>query len=209
MRGTPVMPARCGASRTSPEGSLCEYAAKEKSEGKVQLGESPPKEGRSAAAAAAEEQRTEMRACWALMAFAMLAQPADSELPVFTPNLQVDVHVDRASALSAGAVPGAGRVDETEDKETCGCEDDFPPGAGFAFRREGYAMVNLKGDKVARQRKFFENERITFKEILSPGDGRTFPQVGSTGVFLLLRLRGARWTLPRASRQLCACTLPD
>jgi len=32
--------------------------------------------------------------------------------------------------------------------------------------------------QVARTRKFaFENERVTFKEILSPGDGKTFPQV--------------------------------
>ena len=28
------------------------------------------------------------------------------------------------------------------------CEDDFPPGAGFAWRREGYAVVHLEGGKV-------------------------------------------------------------
>jgi hypothetical protein len=113
---------------------------------------------------------------WALVALAVLAQ-ADSDLPVYTHNLQVDVqHVDRGSALSVDSVSGAAGT-AGEEKESCGCEDDFPPGAGFAFRREGYAIVNLKGDKVVRQRKFFENERITFKEMLSPGDGRTFPQV--------------------------------
>lgn len=109
----------------------------------------------------------------ALVVLTVLAQ-ADSELPVYTPNLQVDMHVDRGSALSAGSVKVASG---SEEKESCGCEDDFPPGAGFAFRREGYAIINLKGGKVVRQRKFFENERITFKEMLSAGDGRTFPQV--------------------------------
>ncbi len=50
-------------------------------------------------------------------------------------------------------------------------------GNGFAFRREGFAVVLLEGGKVVRQRHFFENERVTFKEVLAPGDGRTFPQV--------------------------------
>jgi hypothetical protein len=36
------------------------------------------------------------------------------------------------------------------DEGSCGCEDDFPPGAGFAWRREGYAVVNLEGPKVCR-----------------------------------------------------------
>ena len=126
---------------------------------------------------------------WVLVALAVLAQ-ADSDLPVYTPNLQVDVqHADRGSALSADSVSGAAGT-AGEEKESCGCEDDFPPGAGFAFRREGYAIVNLKGDKVVRQRKFFENERITFKEMLSPGDGRTFPQV-SKGEWWRRRLRDA------------------
>ena len=64
-----------------------------------------------------------------------------------------------------------------DGKESCECEDDFPPGAGFAFRREGYAMVNLEAGNETRQRTFFENARLTFKEILVPGDGKTLPQV--------------------------------
>jgi len=63
---------------------------------------------------------------------------ADSELPVYTTNL----HIERTSLLSTSSVLNGG-------EETCGCEDDFPPGAGFAFRREGYAIVNLEGGKVA------------------------------------------------------------
>jgi len=69
-----------------------------------------------------------------------------------------------------------------EEEGGCGCEDEFPPGAGFAFRREGFAVVLLEGGKVVRQRHFFENERVTFKEVLAPGDGTTFPQVGQRAV---------------------------
>jgi hypothetical protein len=97
--------------------------------------------------------------------------PADSDLPVYAANLQIN----RASPLSLSSTQGKTRGGEGE--EGCGCEDDVPPGAGFAFRREGYAIINLKGGAVARQRKFFENVRITFKEILSSGDGKTFPKV--------------------------------
>jgi len=107
----------------------------------------------------------------AMVSFTLL-HAVDSDLPVYTPS---NLQIERSTSLSttgAQTVSGSGDGEE----ESCGCEDDFPPGAGFAFRREGYAIVDLEG-KVARQRKFFENERITFKEILSPGDGKTFPQV--------------------------------
>lgn len=43
-------------------------------------------------------------------------------------------------------------------------------------------MVFLEEGKVVRQRHFFEDERVTFKEVLAPGDGRTFPQVGQRAV---------------------------
>jgi len=112
------------------------------------------------------------RPCWLLAASVALTlfQTADSDLPVTHSNLQIDRTTSLGSVQSAD---GAGDGGE----ESCGCEDDFPPGAGFAFRREGYAIVAIEGGKVARQRKFFENERVTFKEILAPGDGKTFPQV--------------------------------
>jgi hypothetical protein len=58
----------------------------------------------------------------------------------------------------------------------------FVPGAGFAFRREGYAVLSIEGSKVTRQRHFFENERVTFKEVLSPGDGKTYPMLGQYAV---------------------------
>lgn len=43
-------------------------------------------------------------------------------------------------------------------------------------------MISIEGGKVTRQRQFFENERVTFKEVLSPGDGKTFPMLGQTAV---------------------------
>jgi hypothetical protein len=101
--------------------------------------------------------------------------------------------------------PGSGGAasESSQEEGSCGCEeDDFPPGstrslmkfgcilivlwpkkgAGFAFRREGYAVIGIEGGKVTRQRQFFENERVTFKEVLSPGDGKTFPMLGQTAV---------------------------
>ena len=63
------------------------------------------------------------------------------------------------------------------DEGTCECEDDLPPGAGFAFRREGIAMINLDVEKDIGQRKFFDNQRVIFKEVLLHGDGKTYPQV--------------------------------
>ena len=112
------------------------------------------------------------RLCWLLAASVALAllQTADSDLPVTHSNLQIDRATSLGSVQSADVAGDGG-------EESCGCEDDFPPGAGFAFRREGYAIVAIEGGKVARQRKFFENERVTFKEILAPGDGKNFPQV--------------------------------
>ena len=96
---------------------------------------------------------------------------------------------------------GGGVGESSQEEGSCGCEeDDFPPGterlvdseyqhmifssqgAGFAFRREGYAVISIEGGKVARQRQFFENERVTFKEVLAPGDGKTFPLVGQMAV---------------------------
>ena len=90
------------------------------------------------------EHRFARRRCASFgMAFFMaltLLEAADSNLPVTHSNLQIE----RTSALgSVQSVDGAGDVGE----ESCGCEDDFPPGAGFAFRREGYAIVNLDGGK--------------------------------------------------------------
>jgi hypothetical protein len=41
-------------------------------------------------------------------------------------------------------------------------------------------VIKLEGGKAAKQRHFFEDERVTFKEVLSPGDGKTFPSNGQT-----------------------------
>jgi hypothetical protein len=84
----------------------------------------------------------DMSSYWLLASFLALnlLEAADSNLPVTHSNLQIE----RTSALgSVQSVDGAGDVGE----ESCGCEDDFPPGAGFAFRREGYAIVNLDEGK--------------------------------------------------------------
>jgi len=90
------------------------------------------------------EHRFARRRCASFgMAFFMaltLLEAADSNLPVTRSNL-----IERTSALgSVQSVDEAGNVSE----ESCGCEDDFPPCAGFAFRREGYAIVNLDGGKT-------------------------------------------------------------
>ncbi|EKX50374.1 hypothetical protein GUITHDRAFT_151289, partial [Guillardia theta CCMP2712] len=69
------------------------------------------------------------------------------------------------------------------DEGTCECEDDLPPGAGFAFRREGIAMINLDVEKDVGQRKFFDNQRVIFKEVLLHGDGKTYPQIGQKALF--------------------------
>ena len=84
-----------------------------------------------------------MSSYWLLASFLALnlLEAADSNLPVTHSNLQIE----RTSALgSVQSVDEAGNVSE----ESCGCEDDFPPCAGFAFRREGYAIVNLDGGKT-------------------------------------------------------------
>ena len=82
-----------------------------------------------------------MSSYWLLASFLALTwlEAADSNLPVTHSNLQIE----RTALGSVQSVDGAGDVGE----ESCGCEDDFPPGAGFAFRREGYAIVNLDEGK--------------------------------------------------------------
>ena len=130
---------------------------------------------------------TPWRVLAACVALACVASPADVSRADDDPSVSAaPLHVEPGApsksrvsqALSAPS--GIQRVQasgQSQGKESCGCEDDFPPGAGFAFRREGYAMLNLEGGKASRQRQFFETKRITFKEILAHGDGRTLPQV--------------------------------
>jgi len=92
---------------------------------------------------------------------------------------------DLATSLEPD-VMGQGLSNEVDDGGgSCGCEsreDDFPPGAGFAFKREGYVVIKLEGGKATKKRQFFEDERVTFKEILSPGNGKTFPSNGQTAI---------------------------
>ncbi|KAJ1493485.1 hypothetical protein T484DRAFT_1929402 [Baffinella frigidus] len=102
-----------------------------------------------------------------VLALSSVSTAADSDVAPFGPM-----------APFGAPSTALGTPEDADSEGSCGCEDDFPPGAGFAWRREGYAVVHLEGGKVARTRYFFENERVTFKEVISVGDGHTYPQVG-------------------------------